>query len=84
MDFSPFIAMGVSAVGSMTTGFFLKHSTPISNKAIPVTNPLMWSGGTAAVTQDPMDVGGSFVGSLLAWGVHRVHRRVKTGAWRSE
>ena len=72
------ISMGVSAVGSYAQGKLVKHKTPLPNKGIPAYNTATWTGGAAALTQDPESIGGAFLGSMLAWGIHRVQKKVSS------
>lgn len=66
----------VSTLGTLALGWIQKHKTPVPNKAIPITNPVIAGGVAAGVTQDPVATGASILGALTAWGLHQLGKRV--------
>jgi hypothetical protein len=68
---------GISLVGSLFTGAVQKNASDVPNKLIPLTNPVIWGGTAGGATQQPENVASAIVGSLLAWGVHAVGKRIQ-------
>ena len=79
MDEKQLLTAGVSFFGSLLLGAFQKHKTPVPNKAIPVTNPLIFGGIAAGATNDIGDTVGAVAGSLLATGAHMLTRKIFGG-----
>lgn len=76
MDEKQLLSIGVSFFGSLLLGAFKKHKTPLPNKAIPITNPLIFGGSVAGLTNDIGDTVGAVAGSLLATGAHMLTRKI--------
>jgi len=71
------ISFGIGLLGSLITGKVQKSSLPKNRRGvIPATNPIMWGGGTAAITQDPISTISAVSGSLLATVLHQLIKRL--------
>jgi len=70
------VTLGGSLVGSLLLGAFKKHLTPLPNKTIPISNPIVFGGAAAAITSDVKSTALAIGGSILATVAHSGTRAI--------